>query len=217
MTTRRGPKIRFLPILLFLALVAFPVAWVAVRTAFPSRDMAQADTTSDSPSEPIHPKSPPTDFYEQALVDPVPMKEVRFTPDQVSREFTLFLLVLNEGDLLADYCMLTYREFVDEDQLNEARAIARQYDDRLKDLRRERSQILEQAGVSIKDPTQRLERFRERAYRFFVEVSSRIMREVLTAKQREQIVEKNQQLRAAKKAADAKYGNAPAADGNPIN
>lgn len=222
MAARLTPKIRLLLVLLLLTAFGGVVALFAMGgDPAPTVDHVSAEeSVSEELSEPkIHPKSPATDFYETPLVaDPPLLKEVRFTPDQVSRESILFLLILNEGDLLADYCLLTAREFIDERQLDEARAIARQYDDRLKDLRRERSQILEQAGISIEDPSQRLAKFREKAFRLYCEVNQKILAEVLTAEQRKQVFEKSQELRAAREAAAAKSDNASAAyNGNQTN
>ena len=233
MTTPRGSKIRMLLVVLFLILFAALIVSVTLQTkdvAVPEglsefvhpKIVSVTQRTKDVAvpkglSEPVHPKSPPTDFYEKALiVDELYSRKVRFRPDQVSYESILYFLNLNEGDLLADYWLSSDREVLEEGQINEARAIARQYDLHLKDLRRERSQILEQAGVSIKDPLQRLKQFREKAFLLLTEVGRRISREVLTEKQRKMIVDKQQELRAAKEAAAAKHDTA-AAEETPTN
>lgn len=217
MTTRLDPKIRLLLLALLLTAIGGLVV-IAARRCEPTS--ASLETRNQALAEPkTHPKSSPTDFYDIPLVaNPPNRQDIQFTSQQVSHDSILFVLILNEGDLLADYCLLTVREFIDEQQLHQARAVARRYDGQLKDLRRERAQILEQAGISIEDPSRHLAQLREKAFRLFTEVNQTIMKEVLSAKQRKQIYAKTQEFRAAKKTAAEKPGSVATADnGNRTN
>ena len=109
----------------------------------------------------------------------------------------LATLLLNDGDLLADLSLSSIRDIVTNDQLLEAKLLARNYDDRFKEVRRERARILEQTGVTIKDPSADLERVRIRAFQLFCEVRSEITRTVLDKSQRKIITERFIELQKA--------------------
>ena len=138
-----------------------------------------------------HPLVQPTDFYAAKVADgPFEYKEVRYTEQQVSRDRILSTLLLHDGDLLADQSLSGIRDVVTDDQLLEAKLIARKYDDRLKEVRLERARILEQAGVTIEDPAAALRRVRIHAFQLFCEARSEIIRSVLDKAQRKQIRER---------------------------
>ena len=218
MTTQSNPKIRLLIVVAAISITfGALVAIVAIRDGekITEQNAALVETTK-TPNNwwpgPKHPKVPATDFYDAPFIAASqPREPVQHTPSQVSRETIIFTLILSEGDLLADQVFNTVREFVTEEQLMQAKSIAREYNDDLKDLRRERSRILEQAGIEIEDPEPQLQQLREKAFLLCSEVRQRIMMEVLTAKERKQVMAKAKAIREAKESAAASAKAAAAA------
>jgi hypothetical protein len=147
-----------------------------------------------------HPLVQPTDFYAQPESEmtlsnqPLPS----YVKDQVNHESILVIRLLREGDLLADCWFTAVQDTVSNEQLHEARLIAKQYDAALRKLRRERAEILEHAGVSIKDPTEALKRNGVRFHQLFVEARAEFTRQLLTTEQKKLLREKFEYRRVAR-------------------
>ena len=151
---------------------------------------------------PNHPIVQPTDFYSESLLnEPTTNQNALFAKKQVGRSTVMPTLLLHDGDLLADYSFLTIRDIITNEQLFEAKMLARKYDVRLKEIRRERAAILEQAGVSIQDPEPALNRIRAKASILRAEAHKEILETICDEQQRVMIAEKSRRKQAAKKKA----------------
>ena len=198
MTTQSAPRFRFFivvsaVIVLILSILFASEAFKTVPeiashpTARGMKIPAERKPKKDSPI------SQPTDFYVELNAPDVHVKkEVRYSEAQVSLNNILLLYTLRDGDLLANYTLTRAREFVTEEQLIEAQLLTKEYDANLKELRRQRAVVLEQAGVSIKDPEEKLAIIRTKMFQVFSEVRRRIFNEVLDAQQRKLIVQSEQ-------------------------
>lgn len=197
MTTQSDPKIRLFIVIAAIALTSgFLVASVAFRDKEEIVELVEsvehraAVRNNWEPGE-DHPLVEPTDFYASSLLEGEAVyHEAAYTKDQISRQSIMLTLLLHDGDLLADQSFNVIRDVVSNDQLLEAKMLARKYDSRLKEVRRERARILEQVGVTIKDPTQDLEKIRIRTFQLFTEARSEIITKILDKSQQEKVVEK---------------------------
>ena len=169
-----------------------------------------AEVPNEWESKKDHPVVAPTDFY-VALDDPeVEVNpQLKYSEHQVSLVSIIPIYILNDGDLLGDYCLLGNREFVTEQQVLEAQLLAKQYDPKLKEIRRQRAAVLEQAGVTLKDPEEELALIRIKVFCVYAEARRRIFNEILDAEQRKLIHQKHlakqaraRQIREEKQAAE---------------
>ena len=123
-------------------------------------------------------------------VDPL----LSYNEHQVSLEMSMLIFLLQDGDLLANHCLNGCREFVTEQQVLEAQLLTKQYAAKLKEIRRQRAAVLEQAGVTIDDPEKELALIRIKAFSVYSEAKHRIFQEVLKAEQRKSIAQKFQTI-----------------------
>ena len=172
----------------------------------PAAEVPIDKTPVDWEPEKDHPVVASTDFYfasdaPDVEVDPL----LRYNEHQVGVEMSMLVFILQDGDLLANHCLNGCREFVTDQQVLEAQLLTRQYDATLKEIRRQRAAVLEQAGVSIDDPEEELALIRIKAFSVFFEAKRRIFQEVLNAEQRKLIVQKFQTIqREARRIKEAK-------------
>ena len=175
-------------VFLLIALVAFKV----IKPYFEGKVVPSSvvENPEDRGPGKDHPIAAPTDVY---VASNAPIIEVdanlNYTDVEVSvRRITLFY-ILQDGDLLASHCLKGCRAFVTEQQVLEAQLLTKEFDAQLKEVRRQRAEVLEQAGVTIDDPEEELARIRVKAFSVYSEARDRIFHEVLTAEQRKAIHE----------------------------
>lgn len=139
-----------------------------------------------------HPFIQPSDFYSQSNIEePLANKPAsELARSRSDRKSALAYFLLSDADLLGDQWFSSVSDFATRDQLLQARQIARTYDERLKDLRRERAEILEQAGVTIKDPSDALKQNRVRLLQMVTEANWEFSQKILNAEQRRLAAEK---------------------------
>ena len=157
----------------------------------PNTGATNAKVANDWETEKDHAFAPATDFYVAPNDPEVELdSQLKYNEHQVSLVSITRVYLLQDGDLLGNYCLLGSREFVTEQQVLEAQLLAKQYDAKLKELRRQRAAILEQAGVTIDDPEEELALIRAKAFSVYFKARRRILKEVLDAEQRKQINQK---------------------------
>jgi hypothetical protein len=222
MTTRSKPEIRLFIVVTAIAVtIGLLVASVALRDRIeilreemvrneiighefgPHKDSVKTEMVVKSSWDPgeSHPLIEPTNFYSTPLLDsPVPTKEYNYTEGQMERAMIVFLHP--DSDLLADQTFNALREIITNEQLLESKLIAKEYDLRMKEVRRERAVILENAGVTIEDPAVELRKNLVKAFNLFSEVRIRIFQEVLSEEQRQAITKKySKEIQAERQAA----------------
>ena len=202
-----------------------PIAKVAdtkvIKAKVPSVKVSETDTEASEAYDSQlqknwgpgkdHPIPEPTDFYAASpdAPDVEANLEIAYTEHQVGIETTLLLYILHDADLLANHCLIECRDFITEQQMLEAKLLAKEYDPKLKEIRRQRAAVLEQAGVTIDDPEKELALIRVKAFTVMFEARRRIVREILSADQRKLIYQKYlekqaeaQRVKEAKQAAE---------------
>ena len=207
MTTQPNPKFRFYIIVsaatVLMSLLVISDAIKTYAKQVPDRAAAGLRTPSDREPKKDHLISTPTGFYLESDAPDVSFKkQFQYREQQVSLDSILPLYILQDGDLLANYTLARAREFVTQEQMTEAQLLTKEYDAKLKELRRQRAAVLEQAGVSIDDPQKELVTIRTKMFQIYSEARNRILNEILDAEQRKLISESQQAIsQRAKEAA----------------
>ncbi len=158
--------------------------WSSDQSPDPSARTSTNDP-SDSPAK--NGMTPPTNFYDLPLAVIPPLKHPKKSiPDQQLRERTATALLANEGDMLVrpNVVLQGISDLLDDDQLIDAILVSRRYTDQLKELRRQRALVLENAGSESGSPKAELRKIRIKILDLISQAKTKLLSDVLTEEQR---------------------------------